>query len=164
MTAPVFAPATPNERASSALPGWGISRSTRLVFEGTNRAILCVLIVALLVAIASLVVATGLDVRLVWTAGIHEGVKHVLVAALATLALVEVFRTAMAYIAEGRVKVTYIIDAVLVTVLTEVLGFWFKDFDGVRMTNLIVLVLALTLARVMAIHFSPNRSETADGL
>jgi len=34
---------------------------------------------------------------------------------------------ALAYFSEGRVKVTYIIDTVMVTVLTEVMAFWYKE-------------------------------------
>jgi len=51
------------------------------------------------------------------------------------LAVVEVLRTALAYFTEGRVKVTYIIDTVIVTVLTEVMAFWYRDMDwqGVAM-------------------------------
>ena len=36
-------------------------------------------------------------------------------------------RTALAYFSEGRVKVTYIIDTVMVTVLTEVMAFCPED-------------------------------------
>lgn len=84
--------------------------------------------------------------------------------ALTVLALVEIFRTAMAYFTEGRVKVTYIIDTVLVAVLTEVLAFWYKKVEIPRMIMVIALVLTLMLVRILAIHFSPNRVEVADGL
>lgn len=105
-----------------------------------------------------------MDLQLVWRLGANKGFRQILVDALTILAFVEVFRTAMAYFVEGRVKVTYIIDTVLVTVLTEVLAFWFRDMDTFPITMVIALVLSLTLARILAIHFSPNRTEVADGL
>jgi hypothetical protein len=44
-------------------------------------------------------------------------------------AIVEVLRTALAYFSEGRVKVTYIIDTVIVTILTEEMAFWYKEME-----------------------------------
>ncbi|MBI5444897.1 MAG: phosphate-starvation-inducible PsiE family protein [Deltaproteobacteria bacterium] len=139
-------------------------KSTSQLFERVSKALLCLLIAALLGAIAIGVGQAFLDLRFVWRLGVHEGFRQILVDSLTILAVVEVFRTAMAYFVEGRVKVTYIIDTVLVTVLTEVLAFWFKDMDTARIAMVIALVLSLTLVRILAIHFSPNRAEVADGL
>lgn len=145
-------------------PRWSIEEATSQLFERVSKALLCLLIVALLGAIAIGVGQTFLDLRFVWQQGVHDGFRQILVDALTLLAVVEVFRTAMAYFVEGRVKVTYIIDTVLVTVLTEVLAFWFKDMNTSRIAMVIALVLSLTLVRILAIHFSPNRTEVADGL
>ncbi len=51
----------------------------------------------------------------------------------------------------------YIIDTVLVVVLTEVMAFWFMEVAYKRLVMVIALVLTLTIARILAIWFSPSR-------
>ena len=69
----------------------------------------------------------------------------------------EVLRTALAYFTEGRVKVTYIIDTVIVTVLTEVMAFWYKEMEWQEVAMFILLVLSLACIRIIAVRFSPQR-------
>ena len=76
---------------------------------------------------------------------------------LTVLALVEILRTALAYLSEGRVKVTYIIDTVIVTVLTEAMAFWYREMDWDRLGMVITLVLSLACIRIVAVRFSPRR-------
>ena len=45
------------------------------------------------------------------------------------LAVVEVFKTTVTYFSEGRVKVTFIVDTILVVMLTEIISLWFKEAD-----------------------------------
>jgi len=77
--------------------------------------------------------------------------------ALTVLAMVEVLRTALAYFSEGRVKVTYIIDTVIVTVLTEVMAFWYQEMDWEQIAMVIALVLSLAGVRIVAVRYSPRR-------
>lgn len=133
-------------------------------FELAARGILSLLIVALLAAALAGVVGILLDLRLFLTGEPHRAFKAVLADSLTVLVIVEVYRTAMAYFAEGRVKVTYIIDAVLVALLGEILAFWFREMEVQRLAMFLALVVSLGLLRVLAIHFSPNRIEVADGL
>jgi len=76
---------------------------------------------------------------------------------LTVLAFVEVLRTALAYFSEGRVKVTYIIDTVMVTVLTEVMAFWYKEMEWEKVAMVMGLVLTLACIRIIAVRFSPRR-------
>lgn len=71
--------------------------------------------------------------------------------------MVEILRTTLAYFTEGRVKVTYIIDTVIVTVLTEVMAFWSRDMEWQEIAMVIALVLSLAAIRVVAVRFSPRR-------
>jgi uncharacterized membrane protein (DUF373 family) len=82
--------------------------------------------------------------------------KSIMVDMLTVLALVEVLRTTLAYFSEGRVKVTYIIDTVIVTVLTEVMAFWYKETEWQKIAMVIALVLSLTFVRIIAVRFSPR--------
>ena len=126
-------------------------------FELSARAVLSLLIVAILLAILAGVICTFYDLRLILNRDFHGAFKTILVDMLTVLAIVEILRTALAYFTEGRVKVTYIIDTVLVTVLTEIMAFWYKEMDWQRVAMVIVLVLSLALVRIIAVQFSPRR-------
>ena len=137
------------------------------IFEQGHRGLLCLLLVGILIGIGMGAVATILDAIECFSGVINRGVtdfKRILIDALITLAMVEVFHTALAYLREGRVRVTFIIDTVLVALLTEVIGFWYMEFHLDRMLMLIGLVFTLMLVRIMAIRFSPQRRKIAEGL
>jgi uncharacterized membrane protein (DUF373 family) len=126
-------------------------------FEMSARALLSLLIGAILVAILAGVIYTWYDMRLIFRTDFLGAFKTILVDILTVLALVEVLRTALAYFYEGRVKVTYIIDTVIVTVLTEVLAFWYKEMEWEEVAMVIALVLSLACVRIIAVRFSPRR-------
>lgn len=133
-----------------------IDAGLNLFFEKVARALLSLLIVAILVAILAGVVYTFYDLRLILTMPFHGAFKTILVDILTVLAIVEILRTALAYFSEGRVKVTYIIDTVMVTVLTEVMAFWYKDIHWQQLAMVILLTLSLALIRVVAVRYSPR--------
>jgi uncharacterized membrane protein (DUF373 family) len=126
-------------------------------FEVSARALLSLLVTATLVAILAAVIYTFYDMRLIVQMEFLGAFKTILVDILTVLALVEVLRTALAYFTEGRVKVTYIIDTVIVTVLTEVMAFWYKEMDWQKIAMMIALVLSLACVRIVAVRFSPRR-------
>ena len=125
-------------------------------FETSARALLSLLIVAILLAILAAIIGTFHDLRLVMGGDFHGAFRTILVDVLTVLAIVEVLRTALAYFTEGRVKVTYIIDTVLVTVLTEVMAFWYREMDWEKVAMVIALVLSLAAVRIIAVRFSPR--------
>jgi uncharacterized membrane protein (DUF373 family) len=95
--------------------------------------------------------------RLVFQQSFQSAFKTITVDMLTVLAIVEVLRTALAYFTEGRVKVTYIIDTVIVTVLTEVMAYWYKEMEWQEVAMIIMLVLSLACIRIIAVRFSPRR-------
>lgn len=131
------------------------------LFERSARLLLSLLIVAVLVAVFAGIVYTFYDLRLILTTPFHTAFKTVLVDILTVLAVVELLRTALAYFTEGRVKVTYIIDTVMVTVLTEVMAFWYREMSWQQIAMVILLTLSLALIRVIAVRYSP-RSHRED--
>jgi len=131
--------------------------SSRL-FEGLVRIILSLLIITILIAMVWAIVKTLTGLQGIFSKDIHEALKVVMLNSLTILALLEVFRTALAYFSEGRVKVTYIIDTVLVVILTEVMVFWFKEIEYSRILMVIAIVLSLVVARILVIRFSPIAS------
>jgi uncharacterized membrane protein (DUF373 family) len=145
---------------------WGTDTETidtRLTafFEKSARALLSLLIVAILLAILAGVLYTFYDLRLILQLPFHAAFKAMLVDILTVLAMVEILRTALAYFTEGRVKVTYIIDTVMVTVLTEVMAFWYKEMPWQSLAMVILLTLSLAFIRVAAVRYSP-RSHRAE--
>lgn len=126
-------------------------------FEISARALLSLLIVAILLATLAGIIYTFYDTRLVFQMEFSRAFKTILIDILTVLALIEVLRTALAYFSEGRVKVTYIIDTVIVTILTEAMAFWYKDTTWGKIAMVIALVLSLACVRVIAIRFSPRQ-------
>lgn len=133
-----------------------VDLSVSRFFEMSARVALSMLIVAILLAILAGIGCTFYDLRLVFQQNFHFAFKTILVDMLTVLAIVEVLRTALAYFTEGRVKVTYIIDTVIVTVLTEVMAFWYKEMEWRKVAMTISLVLSLACIRIMAVRFSPR--------
>lgn len=126
-------------------------------FEALARLLLSLLIVAIFIAILAGIAYTFRDLRLIFRLEFHDFFRTVLVDALTVLAMVEVLRTALAYFTEGRVKVTYIIDTVIVTVLTEVMAFWYREMEWQQIAMVIALVLSLAGVRIVAVRFSPRK-------
>src|SRR6266704_2724179 len=111
-------------------------------FEIAARGVLSLLIVAILLAILAGIGWTFYDLRLIFLHDFHGAFRTILIDVLTVMAIVEVLRTALAYFSEGRVKVTYIIDTVMVTVLTEVMAFWYNEMSWQKLTMMISLVLS----------------------
>ena len=128
-------------------------------FETSAQALLFLFIVAILLTILAGSLYTLYDLRLIIIDGFHHAFKPLLVDMLTVLAVIEILRTAMAYFTERRVKVTYIIDTVMVTVLTEAMAFWHRDMAWEQVAMLISLILALAATRVITVRFSPRRLQ-----
>jgi len=138
-------------------------------FEAICRVLLSLLLCVLLAGMAFGVLQAVSDLAIygkdLFRGGIlHSALKEVMIDVLMVLAVVELFRTVKAYFSEGRVKVTYIIDTVLVVVITEIMGFWYREVEPERIGLAIALVVALMFVRIMAIRFSPKRREMLEGL
>lgn len=142
---------------------------TGICFETLCRALLCLLLLVILAGMGYGIARTAFDLfsaseHMLRGSGLHEALKQLVVNVLMVLAVVELFRTVKAYFSEGRVKVTYIIDTVLVVVITEIMGFWYREVEIARVGLAIAVVVALMGVRIMAIRFSPKRRELLEGL
>ena len=126
-------------------------------FELSARALLSLLIGAILLAVLAGVIHAWYDLRLIFQIDFLGAFKTILIDILTVLALVEVLRTTLAYFTEGRVKVTYIIDTVMVTILTEVMAFWYKEMEWQEIGMVIALVLSLACVRIIAVRYSPRK-------
>jgi len=125
------------------------------VWEAGTRLILSLLTFTILLGLAGGVVKTFLDLRLLLSANVEVALRQVLVDTLTLLAVVEVLMTTLAYCSEGRVRVTFIIDTVLVVMLTEVISRWFTGGEWPQFAILGGILLTLGLLRIVAVRYSP---------
>lgn len=123
------------------------------------KTVLSLLIVTILAALTGGVIKTFLDIRLIIEGPVEVGLRHIIVDTLILLAVVEVFKTTLTYFSEGRVKVTFIVDTILVVMLTEIISLWFKDADQGKLLSLGAILLALGAIRVVAVRCSPAQGE-----
>lgn len=79
---------------------------------------------------------------------------------LIILAIVEVFKTTLTYFSEGRVKVTFIVDTILVVMLTEIISKWFTGADLSQWMILGRILIILGIIRIVAVQWSPTKTET----
>ena len=124
------------------------------------KIVLSLLIITLLLALVGGVISTFVDLRLLFREPVEVGLRHVIVDTLILLAVVEVFKTTLTYFAEGRVKVTFIVDTILVVMLTEVISQWFKGGNVTQFGMLGAILLTLGAMRVLTVRFSPAQTET----
>ena len=125
------------------------------IWEAGTRLILSFLTLTILLGLAGGVVKTFLDLRLLLSVNVEVALRQVLVDTLTLLAVVEVLKTTLAYCSDGRVRVTFIIDTVLVVMLTEVISQWFTGGLWHQFTILGGILLTLGLLRIAAIRYSP---------
>jgi uncharacterized membrane protein (DUF373 family) len=119
------------------------------------KGVLSLVILTLLTALTGGALKTFFDIWLLVDHSADIVLRQVIVNTLILLAIVEVFKTTLTYFSEGRVKVTFIVDTVLVVMLTEVISQWFKGGDWQALTVLCGILLVLGIVRVMAVRWSP---------
>ena len=127
-----------------------------LLYERLARWILSILILAILSGMLGGVIITILHLRLLFSMDIEHALRIIIIDVLTILAVLEMFKTTLAYFSEGRVKVTYIIDTVVVVMVTEIMACLFRDIDPYKMGMLTFLVLTLCVMRVFTVKYSPS--------
>jgi uncharacterized membrane protein (DUF373 family) len=157
----IAAPAAWTVRAADWIRNAMRSFDLMTVWTGGIKLVLSMLILTILTALAGGVVMTFLDVSLLLRHPVEEALRQVLIDTLILLAVVEVFKTTLTYFSEGRVKVTFIVDTILVVMLTEVISEWFKGEGLLHMTALGVILLVLGAMRIVAVRCSPTQSDAA---
>ena len=125
------------------------------------KLVLSLLILTILLALTGGVIKTLLDLTLLLHNPVEVALRQIIIDTLILLAVVEVFKTTLTYFSEGRVKVTFIVDTILVVMLTEVISEWFKGVHVEQFAVLGVILLALAAIRVLAVRFSPTHGDTA---
>ena len=134
------------------------SDMTTIWMRGT-KVVLSLLILTLLMALTVGVVKILTDLYLLLSQPLEVMFRKIIVNTLLLLAIVEVLKTTVTYFSEGRVKVTFIVDTILVVMLTEVISQWFKNAPIEQWLTLGGILLALAIIRIVAVQWSPKRSD-----
>lgn len=124
------------------------------------KIVLSMLIFTILAALAGGVVKTFFGLEKLFSEPLEVVLRELIVNTLILLAIVEVLKTTLTYFSEGRVKVTFIVDTILVVMLTEVISQWFKEALLIQWSILGGILMALAIVRVVAVRWSPTTSAT----
>ena len=125
------------------------------------KAVLSLLIITILTGLAGGVLRIFLNLETLFTEPLEHVFRQLIVDTLIILAIVEVFKTTVTYFSEGRVKVTFIVDTILVVMLTEIISKWFSEAHLTQWITLGGILLVLGIIRVVAVQWSPTRGENA---
>ncbi|HEX9154924.1 MAG TPA: phosphate-starvation-inducible PsiE family protein [Nitrospira sp.] len=125
------------------------------VWDSGIRLTLSLLIATILLGLVGGVIKTFLDLRLLLSSNLDVALRHIIVDALTLLAVVEVLKTMLTYCSDGRVRVTFIVDTVLVVMLTEVISRWFSGGEWQQFAVLGGILATLGAIRVVAVRYSP---------
>jgi uncharacterized membrane protein (DUF373 family) len=126
------------------------------------KVVLSLMLGLILVTLVAGTFAVALELRELLVRDVEEVLRHILVGVLLLLAVIEVFKTTLAYLTEGRVKVTFIVDTILVVMLTEIIALWLKGGTWTAFGLLLGVIAALAGLRVMTIRFSPSAMRSVD--
>ncbi|GKS58472.1 hypothetical protein YTPLAS18_19990 [Nitrospira sp.] len=132
------------------------------VWARGTQVVLSLLIFTILVALAGGVAKTFYELHLLLSQPVAAALRQVIVDTLTLLAVVEVLKTTLTYLSEGRVRVTFIVDTILVVMLTEVISEWFQAADMIRWALLGGILCTLALVRIVAVKFSPTGLAVAE--
>ncbi len=124
------------------------------------KLVLSMLILTILTALAGGIVKTFVGLEKLFSEPLEIVLRELIVNTLILLAIVEVLKTTLTYFSEGRVKVTFIVDTILVVMLTEVISQWFKEGTPLQWSILGGILVALAVVRVVAVRWSPTNTAT----
>ncbi len=123
------------------------------------KVVLSLLIMTILLGLTGGVLRILMNLQNLFSHPIEQALRHLIVDTLIILAIVEVFKTTLTYFSEGRVKVTFIVDTILVVMLTEIISKWFSEAPASQWITLGGILMVLAIIRVVAVQWSPTKSD-----
>ncbi len=152
----VFQPSLPD---SPSLLNQVLTADLTHVWMKGIKVVLSLLIITILLGLTGGVFRIFLNLQTLFSHPIEQAMRHLIVDALIILAIVEVFKTTLTYFSEGRVKVTFIVDTILVVMLTEIISKWFSGAPPSQWMTLGGILLTLGIIRIVAVQWSPTKTE-----
>ena len=123
------------------------------------KVVLSLLIITILLGLTGGVFRIFLNLQTLFSHPIEQALRHLIVDTLIILAIVEVFKTTLTYFSEGRVRVTFIVDTILVVMLTEIISKWFSETPASQWLTLGGILVVLGMIRIVAVQWSPTKAE-----
>ena len=123
------------------------------------KIVLSLLIITILLGLTAGVFRIFLNLQTLFSHPIEPTLRHLIVDTLIILAIVEVFKTTLTYFSEGRVKVTFIVDTILVVMLTEIISKWFSAAPVSQWITLGGILMVLGIIRIVAVQWSPTKKD-----
>lgn len=120
------------------------------------RVALCFLLALLGCALVVGIVKSGIDLAHSLRQPLDVILQNVLLDAVFILALTEISITVVGYLQEGRVHVRYIVDTVLIIMLNEIVGLWFKHPSLADAIGIAVIVGILAVIRLSVTVLAPR--------
>ncbi|MEW6086834.1 MAG: phosphate-starvation-inducible PsiE family protein [bacterium] len=130
--------------------------------EGYEKIANWILRLLILITLASMlagVIITAFHLRFLFNKEMEHALHGILLDVLTILALLEIYKTILVYFSEGRVKISFIIDTVIVIVLTEMIGYLFREFEPFKMGMMLGIVFVLCVMRIFTVKYSPSNKE-----
>jgi uncharacterized membrane protein (DUF373 family) len=136
------------------------ARSTHVVIDAVYPALLRFLTGALIAVFCVWLAAGGYNMAVAageaFGGNWGKGAEQAVLSGLLLLALLEVIRTLQAYLALGRVRVTFIIDTALVMLIGELMGLWFREYAPQKVLLALAVIITLAALRILTARYSPD--------
>lgn len=132
------------------------SKSPSEYLNNTTLILLRLLIGVILLAFLGGIIKTFLDLQLFISLDVGAAFRKIFLDTLTLLAVIEVLKTANGYLTDGRVRVTFVVDTVLIVMLNEVMSLWFRGATLSTVTPLLLIILTLIIVRVIAVRWPPE--------
>lgn len=123
------------------------------------RVLLCGLVMITLLVIGIILYHFIRDLPEISASSEREIIKRFLSDAIGILALVEITKTVMDYLSVGRVRVSEVIDTVLILTLKDVILIWLDEPKFSKVASLALMIAVLVAARSLAIQVSPSKKH-----
>lgn len=149
----------PTLQESSSWISQGLAADLTHFWMKGIKIVLSLLIITILLGLTGGVFRIFLNLQTLFHHPIEQALRHLIVDTLIILAIVEVFKTTLTYFSEGRVKVTFIVDTILVVMLTEIISKWFTQADITQWITLGGILVVLGIIRIVAVQWSPTKTE-----
>ncbi len=128
------------------------------------KVVLSLLIMTILFGLTGGVIRIFFNLQSLFSSPLEEVFRQLIVDTLIILAIVEVFKTTLTYFSEGRVKVTFIVDTILVVMMTEIISKWFSETHLTQWITLGGILVLLAMIRIVAVRWSPTRLDPTPDL
>jgi uncharacterized membrane protein (DUF373 family) len=134
--------------------------STHVIIDGVYPTLLRFLTGALIAVFCVWLAAGGYNMAIAagdaFSGNWSRGAEQAVIGGLLLLALLEVIRTLQAYLALGRVRVTFIIDTALVMLIGELMGLWFREYAPEKVLLALGVIITLVALRILTARYSPE--------